>query len=81
VLTFEVIRRHVAAMMAADDAELIGAMRFVWERMKLVVEPTAVLGLAPLLGGRIDARGRRVAVVLSGGNVDPADAARLLAGG
>ena len=78
-LTFEVIRRHVADMTTAGDPELIAAMRFVWERMKLVVEPTAVLGLAPLLAGRVDARGLRVAVVLSGGNVDPAAAARWMA--
>jgi len=78
-LTFDVIRRHVAEMITATDAELIEAMRFAWERMKLVVEPTGVLGLAPLLAGRIDARGRRVAVVFSGGNVDAGTAARLLA--
>jgi threonine dehydratase len=45
-------------------------MRLVWERMKILVEPTAVLGLAALLTGRVDARGQRVGVILSGGNVD-----------
>jgi threonine dehydratase len=78
-LTFEIVRAHVADMTTADDAELVDAMRFVWERMKLVVEPTAVLGPAPLLAGRIDVRGERVAIVLSGGNVDLAAAARLMA--
>lgn len=80
-LTFDVIRRHVSDMTTAGDSELVAAMRFVWERMKLVVEPTAVLGLAPLFTGRIDARGLRVAVMLSGGNVDPAAAARLMSDG
>ncbi len=75
-LTFDVIRRCVSEMTVAEDAELIAAMRFVWERMKLLVEPTAVLGLAPLLAERIEVRGQRVAVVLSGGNVDLAQAAR-----
>ncbi|MBI1797031.1 MAG: threo-3-hydroxy-L-aspartate ammonia-lyase [Candidatus Eisenbacteria bacterium] len=69
-LTFAVIRRHVSAMTVASDAELIAAMRFVWERMKLIVEPTGVLGLAALMAGRVHLRGRRVGVILSGGNVD-----------
>jgi threonine dehydratase len=73
-LTLALIRRSVADMTTASDAELIEAMRFVWERMKLIVEPTGVLGLAPLLAGRLDARGRRVGIILSGGNVDMARA-------
>ena len=71
-LTLGLIRRSVADMTTASDAELIAAMRFVWERMKLIVEPTGVLGLAPLLAGRITAKGLRVGVILSGGNVDMA---------
>jgi threo-3-hydroxy-L-aspartate ammonia-lyase len=69
-LTFAIIRRHVADMAVASDGELIAAMRFVWERMKLIVEPTGVLGLAALLAGRVDLRGLRVGVIVSGGNVD-----------
>jgi threonine dehydratase len=69
-LTFEMLRRHVDGMTSVPDTALIEAMRFVWERMKLVVEPTGVLGLAALLTGRVEARGKRVGVVLSGGNVD-----------
>jgi threonine dehydratase len=49
-------------------------MRFVWERMKLVVEPTGALGLAALLSATVKASGQRVGVVLSGGNVDLAQA-------
>jgi threonine dehydratase len=79
-LTFAVIRRHVADMSVASDAELIAAMRFVWERMKLIVEPTGVLGLAALLAGRVDLRGRRVGVILSGGNVDTARLAEWMRG-
>jgi threonine dehydratase len=45
-------------------------MRFVWERMKLVVEPTGVLGLAAAFARKVDVAGKRVGVVLSGGNVD-----------
>jgi threonine dehydratase len=51
-------------------------MRFCWERMKLVVEPTGVLGLAALLAGRVPARGKRVGVLVSGGNVDLVQALR-----
>ncbi len=69
-LTFEMMRRHVDEMTSVPDAALIEAMRFVWERMKLVVEPTGVLGLAALLTGRVGARGQRVGVILSGGNVE-----------
>jgi threonine dehydratase len=67
-------------MSVASDAELIAAMRFVWERMKLIVEPTGVLGLAALLAGRVDLRGRRVGVILSGGNVDTARLAEWMRG-
>jgi threonine dehydratase len=69
-LTFEMIRRHVDEMTSVPDQALIEAMRFVWERMKLVVEPTGVLGLAALLSGKVEARGQRVGIILSGGNVD-----------
>jgi len=75
-LTFAVIRAHVSEMLTVQDAELIAAMRFVWERMKLVVEPTGVLGLAALMGGHVRLEGKRVGVMLSGGNVDLAAAAR-----
>ena len=79
VQTFAVIRACVADMISVPDAALIEAMRFVWERMKLVVEPTGVLGLAALMTGRVAARGLRVGVVLSGGNVDPARAIEWIA--
>lgn len=69
-LTFGLIRRHVDDMVSVPDEALIEAMRFVWERMKLVVEPTGVLALAALLSGRVEARGQRVGVILSGGNVE-----------
>ncbi len=73
-LTFALIRRMVSDMTTASDDELVRAMRFVWERMKMIVEPTGVLGLAPLLSGRVDLRGQRVGVIVSGGNVDVARA-------
>ncbi|HXK11607.1 MAG TPA: serine dehydratase, partial [Vicinamibacteria bacterium] len=53
-----------------SDDDLVRAMRFVWERVKLVVEPTGVLGLAAAFAGKADVKGKRVGVALSGGNVD-----------
>ena len=75
-VTFPLVLRYVADMTTVDDAALLQAMFFLWERMKIVVEPTGALGAAALLEKRIDARGLRVGVVLSGGNVDLDWAAR-----
>ena len=79
-ITFPLIRALVSEIVTVPDEALIDAMRFVWERMKLIVEPTGVLGLAALMSGAVKLPGSRVGVILSGGNVDPADAARWLAG-
>jgi threonine dehydratase len=78
-LTFPLVRANVDDMTTVSDDDLVHAMRFVWERMKLVVEPTGVLGLAAALRGRVDVAGRRVGVILSGGNVDLSQALELLA--
>jgi len=76
-LTFPLIQRYVDDLLTVSDDDLIRAMHFVWERMKLVVEPTGVLGLAALLSGRMGAPGQRVGVILSGGNVELRAAAQL----
>lgn len=68
--TFPVIKALASGILTVSDAELISAMRFFAERMKLVVEPTGCLAAAAALSGRADVRGKRVGVVLSGGNVD-----------
>jgi len=69
-LTFPLVRQHVDDMVTVSDDDLVRAMRFVWERMKLVVEPTGVLGLAAALARKEDVARKRVGVILSGGNVD-----------
>ncbi|MEM8757188.1 MAG: pyridoxal-phosphate dependent enzyme [Planctomycetota bacterium] len=83
--TFPIIRRDVDAMMTVADDELRSAMRLVFERMKLVVEPSGVLGLAGVLRDAKErpelVRGRRIGVLLSGGNVDPAEFSGLISGG
>jgi threonine dehydratase len=82
-LTFPVIQALVKGIVTASDEQLVQAMRFFAERMKIVVEPTGCLGAAALLSrvaGLPDLRGRRVGVILSGGNVDVRRYAELLAG-
>jgi threonine dehydratase len=72
-LTFPVIQRLVRGIVTVSDQQLVEAMRFFAQRMKIVVEPTGCLGAAALFAGAAglpDLRGRRVGVVLSGGNVD-----------
>jgi threo-3-hydroxy-L-aspartate ammonia-lyase len=78
-LTFPVVQRLVGEIAVASDAEIVAAMRFLFERMKTVAEPSGACALAALLAGRVEARGLRVGVTLSGGNVDAKRFARLLA--
>ncbi|HEY4800999.1 MAG TPA: threo-3-hydroxy-L-aspartate ammonia-lyase [Paraburkholderia sp.] len=69
-LTFEVIRERVSEIVTVSDAELVETMKFFASRMKLVVEPTGCLAAAAVLHGMVDVRGKRVGVLISGGNVD-----------
>jgi threonine dehydratase len=78
-LTFGVIRRDVTDILTATDDQLVQCMRFFAERMKMVVEPTGCLGFAGALHGGVDIRGKRVGVIISGGNVDLARFAQLVA--
>jgi threo-3-hydroxy-L-aspartate ammonia-lyase len=76
--TFEVIRRDVDDIVTASDAQLVEAMRFFAERMKLVVEPTGCLAFAAACHAGLALQGKRVGVILSGGNVDLARYAQLI---
>jgi threonine dehydratase len=78
-LPFAIIRERVARVVTVRDEELVAAMRLLFERLKLVVEPSGAAGVAALLARRVDARGRRVGVVLSGGNVGAGRFCELLA--
>ena len=78
-LTFPLVLANVHDFLTVSDEELVEAMRFLWERMKLVVEPTGALATAGVLSGKLDTRGARVGVILSGGNVDLRAAAKLFA--
>ncbi len=68
--TFPLVRQYVDDMLAIPDADLVAAMQFLWTRLKLIVEPTGVLGLAAAFNHRYAVEGKRVGVILSGGNVD-----------
>ncbi|MDJ0611452.1 MAG: threonine/serine dehydratase [Kiloniellales bacterium] len=70
-VTFEINRQRLAGGLVVSDAEVAQAMAFAFRVLKLVVEPGGAVALAALLSGKARARGKRVGVVLSGGNVDP----------
>ncbi|PSQ87528.1 MAG: threo-3-hydroxy-L-aspartate ammonia-lyase [Bacteroidetes bacterium QS_3_64_15] len=69
-VTFPLVLEHADDMVTVSDAALVRAMHRLWERMKIVVEPTGALGAAALLDGAVPGRDRRIGVVVSGGNVD-----------
>jgi threonine dehydratase len=69
-LTFAIIQRHVAQIVTVSEEAIISAMRHVWERMKIVIEPSAAVPIGALLEKRLDLTGQRVGIILSGGNVD-----------
>jgi threonine dehydratase len=71
-LTWPIVRRLVTGIVTVSDDDIRRAMRFAFERLKLVLEPSGASALAALLAGKIDVRGTRTGVVLSGGNVDAA---------
>jgi threonine dehydratase len=69
-LTFQIVMAHVSDMNTVDDPTLLNVMFYLWERLKLVIEPTGALGAAAALSLGTAIHGRRVGVILSGGNVD-----------
>jgi len=68
--TFPIIQRHVKAIVTVSEEAIVHAMRMIWERMKIIAEPSAAVPLGALLSGRLDAAGKRIGIILSGGNVD-----------
>jgi len=79
-LTFPITQRLIGQGMTASDAEVARAVRYAFEELKLVVEPGGAIGLAALLAGKLDVKGKVVVGILSGGNVDAALFAKLIAG-
>ena len=68
--TFAVLSRHLDGVVTANEAETIEAMRFVWERLKIIIEPSCAVPVAPVLFSHLDVVGMRVGIILTGGNVD-----------
>ena len=75
-LTFPLVMEYVHDMVTVSDTELLQGMYFLWERMKIVVEPTGALATTALLSEKVETRGKRVGVLITGGNVDLKQAAR-----
>lgn len=75
-----IMRRYVSDMITVEEAEIIQALQFIWQRLKVVVEPSAAVAFAPLLSGKIATSNSRIGVILSGGNVDINQVAVLVAG-
>jgi threonine dehydratase len=68
--TFDVIRTQVAAVGTVTEAQIVAAMRRIWEELRILIEPSSAVPVAALLNGSLKVAGRRVGIVLTGGNVD-----------
>jgi threonine dehydratase len=69
-LTFEEIQRHVDGIVTVSDTEIVNAMRSIWEVLKIIVEPSGAVAYGALVDGQLDVPGRRVGIILTGGNLD-----------
>jgi threonine dehydratase len=68
--TFAIIRENVEEIITVSDNEIVGAMRLLWERLKVVVEPSAAVPFAAVLKNKETFAGKKVGIILSGGNID-----------
>ena len=69
-LTFEIIQKNVDDIITVSEKEIVDAMRFLWERMKIIIEPSSAVPLAALMENDIDIKGKKIGIIISGGNVD-----------
>jgi len=67
---FPLIQQHVDGIVTVSEAGIVAAMRRIWEVLKIIIEPSCAVPYAAIMEGQIDARGRRVGIILTGGNVD-----------
>lgn len=77
--TFPIIKETVKKIITVSDVEIISAMRIIWERLKIIVEPSAAVSFAAVLKDRARFKGKNVGIILSGGNVDLVRASKLFA--
>jgi threonine dehydratase len=68
--TFPIIRKYVHDIVTVSEDAIVASMRIIWERMKIIIEPSAAVPFGALLDRKIDVTGKRVGIILSGGNVD-----------
>ena len=69
-LTFACIREHVDEIVTVTEDEIIEAMRFIWERMKIIIEPSCAVPVAAVFNRKIDVKGKKVGIIITGGNID-----------
>jgi threonine dehydratase len=79
-MTFPIIRRLVTDILTVSEETIIAAVRLIWERMKIVIEPSAAVPFAAILAHRNEIPGERIGIILSGGNADLVSLADSLAG-
>jgi threonine dehydratase len=68
--TFAVIKEHVDDVITVSEEEIVMAMKMVWERMKIIIEPSSAVAVAPLILSKLDVKNKKIGVIISGGNVD-----------
>jgi threonine dehydratase len=69
-LNFEIIKNHVEAVVTVSETEIVSAMRLIWERMKIIIEPSSAVAIAAVLKQKDQLAGKKVGVIITGGNVD-----------
>jgi threonine dehydratase len=77
-LTLSVLQDHLQDVFVVEEEEIIPAMRIAFERMKMVIEPSSAVALAPILRGEPALRGKRIGVVLSGGNISMSEVCSMM---
>ncbi|MFA9390546.1 MAG: pyridoxal-phosphate dependent enzyme [Prolixibacteraceae bacterium] len=70
VLNFEIMLKHIDEVYTVSETSIVEAMRLIWERMKIIIEPSSAVPLAALLEKKLEVQGKKVGIILSGGNVD-----------
>ena len=68
--TFAIIMDKVDDIVTVSEENIVEAMRMIWERMKIIIEPSSAVPLGAILEGKIDVKGKRTGIILSGGNLD-----------
>ncbi|MDP2887730.1 MAG: pyridoxal-phosphate dependent enzyme [Bacteroidota bacterium] len=69
-ITFPIIQNEVDQIVTVSEESIVAAMRMIWERMKIIIEPSSAVPLAAILENKVDVKGKKVGIILSGGNVD-----------